>query len=284
MLSFKEFIFLEDVFARNGELFAAVNSSTTLRPSTPNSISTNLRPLGHQKGLTRGLDVFYAFNYKPSDADDGSTNLIKSLKGSGPFKLSDARRDTFVAESAKHMAKQFNRLHIQPDVIVAPNSSSPLVSLFAADLARELGVKASHISAFKKTRPELPEDREEAIKHVLDIYIDQQHMDEKFHGDLADRKHAERELALAIIRSIRNTGHIEAKKLPKMYAKFVKNIMVSALHGEDEYSLMDKSVMVVDDVLSSGSTMSDMFRICKDFGAVEVIGATLFARTAAEKT
>jgi len=61
----------------------------------------------------------------------------------------------------------------------------------------------------------------------------------------------------------------------------VTNIMEPDLHGDDEYSLMDKDVMIVDDVLSSGGTMSDLFRAAKELGAKSVFGCTLFARTSA---
>lgn len=106
---------------------------------------------------------------------------------------------------------------------------------------------------------------------------------EKFKGDEAQRDRAIDEISKAVYRSIKKHGAIVAKELPKFYAKFVKNIVQSALEGDDEYSLMDKEVMVIDDVLSSGSTMSDLFRAAKDLGATKIYGATLFARTSSTK-
>lgn len=290
MITFKDFIqcgtLYEDIFVKGDELMAAVNTSSTARkPSTPTSISTNLRPLGRQAGLTRGQDVYYAFSYKPSEAPGGSTDLLKSFKGKGPFKLSSSRRSKFIDETTNHMAAEFKKLGMKPDVIVAPQSSSDLLSEFANALADKLGVASKKIGAFKKSEPiELPADKEAALDMIAKKYVDFEYMDEKFKGDDTQRDNAIREISLAVHRSIRKHGAIVAKELPKFYAKFVKNIVASALEGDDEYSLMDKEVMVVDDVLSSGSTMSDLFRACKDLGAAKVYGATLFARTSSTKT
>jgi adenine/guanine phosphoribosyltransferase-like PRPP-binding protein len=269
---------IEDVFAKNGELLAAVNPDTKPKASTKTSISTNLRPLGHVTGTTRGHDVYYAFSYKPSDEPGGSTELLKSLKGSGPFKLPDARRSTFIRETVKHMAKQFRSLRLQPDVIVTPQSSSPLLSDFANALADELDVQARKIGAFKKTTDiKLPDDYEAALKFIRSKYLDHTFIDQKFTGDEKARSAMERQLEQAIYRSIQKHGSITAKELPKLYGKFVKNIVQAEL--DDEYSLMDKQVMIVDDVLSSGTTMSDLFRAVNDLGAAKVWGAVLFART-----
>lgn len=288
MITFKDYIqteaLYEDIFVKGDELLAAVNAQTARKPSTATSISTNLRPLGHQTGLTRGLDVFYAFSYKPSDEQGGSTDLLKSFKGKGPFTFTPARREKFIADTTTHMASEFKKMNKLPDVIVTPQSSSTVVSEFATMLANKLGVKAAKIGAFKKADSiELPDDKEKTLTLIQSKYIDLDYMLDKFKGDDKQVDVAMREIALAIMRSIKKHGHIVAKELPKFYGKFVKNIVDNALEGDDQYLLMDKNVMVVDDVLSSGATMSDLFRACKDLLAKDVWGCTLFARTSAVK-
>jgi len=266
----------EDIFVKDGEMLAAVNPDSARRPSTPTSITTNRRPLGHQAGLTRGQDVYYAFSYKPNDEEGGSTDLLKSFKGKGPFKLDPNRRTKFIDETTSHMASEFKRMNLKPDMVVAPNSSSSLLSDFASQLAHKLGVKDFKIGAFKKTATlDLPEDKAEALALIEKKHIDQKHVDEKFSGDDEKRAKVIKELCQAIYRSIKKHGGIVAKELPKMYAKFVKNIM----DPHELEGLEGKTVMVVDDILSSGSTMSDLFRICNEMGAKKVVGATLFARS-----
>lgn len=279
MITFKQFL-AEDIFAKNGELFAALNPSTDRKPSTSKSISTNLRPLGHQTGLTRGQDVYYAFSYKPSTEEGGSTDLLKSFKGSGPFTLPQARRDKFIADTAAHMGNQFQKMRMKPDVIVTPQSSSALLKDFATQLADKLGVQAVKIGAFKKaSNIKLPEDKAEAMKLIEKKFIDHDYLDEKFSGDEATRAKAVKEICQAIYRSITKNGHIVSKELPKLYGKFVKGTMEQA----EELGLTGKTVMVVDDILSSGSTMSDLFRATKELGAEKVYGATIFARTSSAK-
>lgn len=285
MLTFKDYLqaeqLFEDVFVKGDELLAAVNDAKTRKPSTSTSISTNKHHIGHQTGLTRGLDVYYAFSYKSSDT---TTDILTSFKGKGPFKFSTQRRSTFINDSAAFLADEFKKMRKQPEVIVTPQSSSTVVVELANALADKLGVHARKIGAFKKSEKiELPDDKVKALDLIQSKYIDLDYMMDKFKGDDAQLERAMKEIGQAVFRSIKKHGYIAAKELPKFYGKFVKNIVDSALEGDDEYSLMDKDVMVVDDVLSSGATMSDVFRACKDLGAKNVWGVTLFGRTSSTK-
>lgn len=278
MITFKEFILTEDVFARGDELLAAVNQDSTRRASTETQISTNLRPLGHLTYQTHGQDVYYAFSYKPSDKPGGSTDLLKSLKGHGPFKLLPERRVRFIDEVSMHIADQFKKMKLKPDVVVTPQSSSSLLTDFANELADRLGVSARKVGAFKKaTITDIPQDYEEALKVIQVKYLDLAYLEQKFKGDEQQLEKIKRELSQKILSSIKKHGNIAAKSFPKMYGKFIKNIMVHEL--DDEYSLIDKEVMVVDDILSSGMTMNSLFQAVNDLGAKRVYGCTLFART-----
>lgn len=288
MITFKEFLsaslIVEDVFADGDTLKAAVNSDTTRRSSTPTSISTNLRPLGKQTGTTRGVDVYYAFSYKPSKDTAGSSDLLNSFKGKGPLKFTVKQRQKFLNDATTHMASEFKKLNKIPDVIVTPQSSTSTVSDFANMLADKLGVHARKIGAFKKSSPiELPDNKQEALELIKRKYVDYDYIEQVFKGDESQKDSTANEIAKTIYKQIKETGKLEVKHLYKVTAKFVKNIFDSSLEGDDEYSLMDKDVMVIDDILSSGATMSDLFRAVKDLGAANVYGATLFARTTSTK-
>lgn len=277
MITFKQF--LEDVKAVNGELLAAVNPSTSRSPSGETYINTNMRPLGKQTGTTRGETVFYAFSYHPSDT---STDLLKSFKGKGPFNFPDARRDKFLDQATSHMASEFKKMGLKPDVIVTPESSSSVTNLFAHALGDKLGVEAQKLSAFKKnTDTKITADKETTLAQIIKTHIDMEYFNQKYSGETKSK--ALIDLANQIRRSIAKNGYIVAKEIHKQDLKFVKNIVAPDLHDEDEYSLIDKDVMVIDDVLSSGGTMSDLFRACKELGAKSTYGCCLFARTAAAK-
>lgn len=271
----------EDVFAKGDELLAAMNSDTHPRASDTTSINTNRRPLGVQTGTTRGIPVFYAFSYKPSDEPGGSTELLKSFKGKGPFKFPDSRREKFIADTTTHMAAELRKMRRVPDVIATPQSTSIVAAEFAEALASRLGA-TTKIGAFRKTPGiDVTGDKDATRAEIVKRYIDMEYFDQKFTGDEESRRSTLRDLTSAIIRSIKRHGYIVAKEINKPHLKFVKNIMEPDLRGDDEYSLMDKNVMIVDDVLSSGGTMSDLFRATNELGAKSVFGCTLFARTGA---
>ena len=79
-------------------------------------------------------------------------------------------------------------------------------------------------------------------------------------------------------------GELELKKFYKPYLKFIKNF----IELRDAYEVLDKvlgkSVLVVDDILSSGSTMAEMIRQLEEFEPSKIAGLTLFKHTSASKT
>lgn len=265
----------EDIFAKGDELMAAVNDDTSRKASTPTSISTNRAPLGRQTGTTRGLPVYYAFSYKTAPS---ATDLLSSFKGKGPFKFPPARRDKFMDAAASHVAQEMRKMNLQPDVIATPESTSPLAADFANLVADKLGVKARSINAFKKLKNTIDLDgpRDEVRAAIVSKHIYMDHFNEKFTGDEKKRQTALRDLITQIIRIIRKHGYLAAKEVNKPMLKFVKNIVTPNV---DPQSLAGKDVMVIDDILSSGGTMSDIFRAAKELGAKSVFGCTLFART-----
>lgn len=73
----------------------------------------------------------------------------------------------------------------------------------------------------------------------------------------------------------------EAKKFPKEYLKYVNNVV----DMNNEYSYQDsirlfkgKRVLVLDDVFSTGKTISDCVRCIESFGPAKVDVITLLSR------
>ena len=274
MISFKQFLIREDVFSKDGEVVAAVNAASTPRASTDKAISTN-RParLRSNTGYTRGDPVYYAFSYISSDE---STKLLSSLKGKGPYSMDDLKRHKFLEETAAYIAQHLKAL--KPDVITAPRSSSNLLHEFADLLSRKLGIEEVHLNAYRKSDHKLPEDREEALEYIKKHFIDHAYIEAKWAGD---PKEAEERTAKSVYSSAkRNDGVVTAKGLDKATAKFVKGIFDV---DELEDTLDGKNVLVVDDVLSSGTSMSNLFQVAKDLGAAKVFGAVIFSRTSPSK-
>jgi hypothetical protein len=266
----------EDIYVKGKELFVNVSPDSDRRGSTKDMIVANHKPIGKVSSYTRDVPVYYAFSYIPGE---DSTDMLKSLKGKGPYTVPEVRRTHFLDDSSSHMAAQLRKLRVSPDVIVAPNSSSPLLADFAQRLADKLDVPMTYIGAFDKVEDfELPEDRKEALAFVKRHFIDYDYLRSKIEGDTSK---IEDDIAKNVLSNIKkHGGRIEAKHIFKQFGKFVKGFMAHKLKGDDEYELLDKNVLVLDDVLSSGTTMTELFRIAKDeLGAASVMGAALFART-----
>ena len=266
----------EDIFAKGDEILAAVNTDTVRRPSEPDRINTNRKQLGRTTGTTRGDPVYYAFSYLHSDE---STKLLSSIKGKGPYTLSDVRRDKFIDETAAHMAVQLKASGIKPDVITAPRSSSKLLHTFATALAAKLRIDEIHLSAYRKVKHSLPAERTAAIKYIKQHFVDHAYLDKEYHG--IDRVEFEDRIAKGVYSNIRkNDGEMTSKGLDKVASKFVKGLFDV---DELDDTLDGKSVLIVDDVLSAGTSMTNLFQIAKDLGAAKVCGAVIFARTSAAK-
>lgn len=275
MITFKQYLVREDVFAQDGKLKLAVNGPGPARASTPDRISTNLpNRLRATTSNTGGTPVFYAFSYVPSEE---TTELLKSIKGKGKYEVDDVRRFKFLDETASYIAKHLKDSKLAPDVITAPRSSSGLLKEFAEILARKLGIENVHLAAYhKKEHPKLPSDRAEAMEYIKNHFIDHAMLDAKYHGE--DREAFENEIAKGLYYKLKDGGVLDAKKVHKPHAKFVKGYYDL---GDLDDTLDGKNVLVVDDVQSTGSTMNDVFRIAKDLGAAKVYGAVIFNRTTA---
>ncbi len=267
---------LEDVFVKGDELLAAVNDDTRARASTKDRIATNKKPLGKITSMTRGEPVYYAFSYLNSDE---STKILKSLKGSGPYALPATRRETFLDDATSHIANQLRKQKITADIIVSPKSSSSFLRDFATSLAKKLNVSFVKLDKFSKIEViDLPADKAQALELIKKKFIDYKYMKAKFKGDFDKGVD---EIAKSVYYNLKkHDGHLDAKAIFKQYGKFIKGFLKHDLVDNEEYDLLDKTVMVVDDVLSSGTTMTELFRIIKDdLAAKNVIGVTLFSRT-----
>lgn len=270
MITFKQFL-KDDVFADKGELKMAVNTATQPRASEPNRINTNV-PHRLRATTTGGAPVFYAFSYVGH-----STEILNSIKGKGPYTVDDVRRHTFLEETAEYVASNLKRAKLEPDVLTAPKSSSGLLHEFAQILADKLGVKNVHLAAYHKKEHKLPADKALALEYIKKHFIDHAMLDVKYHDD-ETREDFEDQIAKGLYSKLKDGGVLDAKKVYKPHAKFVKGYYDL---GDLDDTLDGKNVLVVDDIQSTGSTMSDVFRIARDLGAAKVYGAVIFNRTTA---
>jgi hypothetical protein len=270
MQTFRQY--LDESVKRLDTDFVDLSIDSTQTPKNDLSIPTfqpsKLRSTA-DKTKTLGNRVFYAYPYSSSEE---ITNLLKTIKSKGPYKLDQPKLDLFIGKTAAYMAES---LKGKFDVILCPNSSSYVAKRFAQKLGQQLDVEVIY-DAFDKLKINLPEKREDAIKYVMDNFIDKRRFAETFKAkDQQTFDTNLRKLALGIVNSIRRVGKLELKLLYKPTAKFAANFMKAEVHTK--HRLLEKRVLVVDDSFSSGGTMMEIFRQALDsMGAASVSGAVIF--------
>lgn len=238
------------------------------------SISTAVPlPLRMTASKTRGVPIYYAYNYLHSDE---VTELLKALKGKGSLKVEDRQLERFFKDTVEYLTTGLKQRKITPDLVVCPASSSTLTREFAMKLASALNTKVVTDAFLKQKAFQLPEDKAEALKVIADKFIDHDLIAAKYHG--ADVDKFVNRVALSVYSSLKKYGTLELKGVDKQTAKFIKGFMDKEV--DVEYEIMDKEVLVVDDVLSSGSTMSEICRLVKDDCMAKAVnGVVIFNMT-----
>jgi pyrimidine operon attenuation protein/uracil phosphoribosyltransferase len=258
-----------------GDLSVAVNSHETKHRSSDRESITTATPLPLRvvTSKTRGVPVYYAYNYLHSEE---TTEILKSIKGKGSLKVSSVQMENFFTDTAKYLVTGLKQRKIKPDIIVCPVSSSTIVKEFALRIAKLLDTKVITDAFLKQKAFRLPEDKVEALKLIADKFIDHDFVAIKYHGDEA--MEFTNKIAQTIYGSIKKSGTLELKGIYKQFGKFVKGFMDKI--ADVEYEIMDKEVLVFDDVLSSGSTMSEIIRLVKDECLAKIVnGVVIFNQT-----
>ena len=159
------------------------------------------------------------------------------------------------SEDAKFVSDLVNNMTIPVnfDLILSPASSSLLLNYFVSLLSKKYKKKTIS-NAFVKSLPE------EISFCTGDVILD----------EVTLRK------MLTIIDNAKRSGIFELKKVKPIYLrKFFINLMRPTV----EISLIaDKKLLLVDDIITSGSTMNDMFKTLMRYGADDVVGLTLLKR------
>lgn len=235
--------------------------------STKDEISTYFNRKPYITAIS-GCDakIYSILNYVPSEI---STDMLKSLKGGGPYKVNDKQFESLmkqVRSATSTLVKSF-----KPDIIIYPKSKSPLLKQFVNEVASEY--------------PSAEVLSDKFIKTILDAENVEPLINTSHPGWKKFAEENPKQVVLLkkdLKRQIKG-GELELKKFYKPYLKFIKNF----LELEDAYQVLEKvmgkNVIVVDDILSSGSTMTEMIRQLTDFEPSEMIGLTMFKLTSSLK-
>jgi hypothetical protein len=235
--------------------------------STEDSISTGFPKQPYTTSIKGcNAEIYSLLNYVSSET---STKILKSLKGKGPAKINEKQFEIFMKQVREAAAKAVKR--VNPDVIISPKSSSEFLNAFVDE------VKASAPTAKLLTN--------QFVKKVLDAenvepLINTKHPDwEKF-----EKTHPkEVEKLKKSLKTVIKDGELELKKFYKPYLKFIKNFVELKDAYDVLEEVMGKNVLVVDDILSSGTTMAEMIRQLEEFEPSKIAGLTLFKHTTISK-
>lgn len=251
---------IEGISAASGHL--SISTTKWKETSTPDTISTSFKRIPYKSTIKGSEPIYSILSYVSSPE---STKLLTSLKEKGPYEVKNRQLDdllTGVVGACKQIIA-----HLDPQVILYPKSSSPLVKKFADML--------------HKAYPKIEIADEAFVKKILqagdeEAMINTQHPDwKKFASENPD---AVDELKKSLKRHIKD-GNLELKKLYKPYVKFIKNFVEMKDASATLDHVIGKRIIVIDDILSSGSTMLEMFRQLREFEPEAISGLTIFKRT-----
>jgi len=229
--------------------------------STVDSISTYIRKQPYHTALQHD-EVYSILNYISTPE---TMKLLTSLKGRGPYEVSPEQLDRFLVQVSQASAGLIKRLN--PEVIVYPASTSTLVKGFVDHL--------------KKAHPKIELATEAFIKKSLkgaDVkaVLNTDHPEwAKF---AAENPKAVEQLKQTLKHHL-ESGELEMKKLYKPYLKFIKNFIQLKNVSETLEQVNGKRVLIVDDVLSTGTTIREMIRQVTELEPAQVSTLTIFKRT-----
>lgn len=211
----------------------------------PINLKFGKKDLVPYKKKIAGVDLYVSSLY--TALGDGSTDLLKMLKAK---KISPTEYSMFLKRSAVYTSYILKDLGI--DIIVTPKSSSTLTNDFVRELqARNTGIKFIYDS-FQKA------------KDPSEIKVD--------YGAEGLKDKTIKTLESSIRRGVRE-GYFQMKWILPQNRKFLLNLF--SYNGNAQI-FEGKKVLIVDDVVSSGSSLVSIYRTAQEAGAESVNCLALF--------
>lgn len=271
MISFKQYLrtsLVESLYLKGINL----NFSKELQksPSEKDRISTfPLLPDGYTHTIKIIDDIKVRvgclYNYRTTTI---SKDILKTLKGSGPYIINDVMYHSLLRFTVDYAVEVIGRQKVQ--FIIYPESSSHFLKDFIEMLEGKLSnVVFLHEGIIKK---QLVATEEYVREHMIDVdYYGYEKMGPAKINDIVK----------SIIRNINKNDKLGKGKIitlkdvgNKISNHVVKGFM-EVVH-ESIFDIADKKIMIIDDVLSTGSSFKDMIRVVRDFDPKEVVGLTIF--------
>jgi hypothetical protein len=188
-------------------------------------------------------------NIQPKDLRKIIYHLIKGKDSE--YSLSDDEKRMFITRSIIYLNRYFNKNNISFDIILLPSSSSSLNKIMAEEFAKRFPYDIQIYSdSITKASPD----------------------DLKIVGNPSKNV---REYAMQVINHLKKMGSVEIKKVPPSLRRFI--VGISKIDSDIYKKIEGKNVLLVDDVLTSGATLSDIIRQLRNNSTPnKIYGVTLF--------
>lgn len=234
----------EDIDIVNGKL--EVNTAMGDDSGISSSFGKSKKLSPYRKKIS-GVDDLVSYSLYQAKTDN-STDVLKALK-KADFRDEDVAQ--FINRSAVYAYRLLRKQKV--DVIVSPKSSSDLTKEFVNQIKRR-GNYDVIVDAFTKK------------KDISKVEIDRDH------PKITDKiiKSMER-----ILKRAEEQGHLSVKMFSVQHRKFIKNLFDVA--DKRIYNkVAGKNVVVIDDVMTSGTTTKNIYDILRNNQAEEIVALTMF--------
>lgn len=242
----------------------------TVKLTMDNNDGVDFSEENYIKYRANGLTVYSIFrrtplpDYRTGENDDDGNPFIWALKGIDGWKFNVT--DTEIVQYIKRFLSICHTIDKNYDVVIMAPSKSDVNRRFMKVIYGIVGATVKIEDYFLKVKTS-------EILYNLDT-----EMIEQDYPTESSQEYMEREM----IRCLRRMGtDFEAKKFPKEYLKYIKSVV----DVDNKYSVADsnnlfkgKRVLVLDDVFSSGKTVSDCVNCIWDYSPAKVDVITLLSR------
>ncbi len=189
------------------------------------------------------------------------SQILKAIKRQSAVDVGSGEYTQFLRRTATFIDFKIIRKN-KIDTIVAPTSSSVILTDLLDILSKKNPSLTILNKTFKKNKPE-------------DIQIDYDHP--KITPKII--AYLEKQLAIA-----KKAGYFEMKAIKaSMFRKFIKNIMKLNKDISLRNHVEDKRVLLIDDILASGNTITDMMSHLELYAPSELMILTIFKSNSMKK-
>ena len=220
-------------------------------------LNLKLQKFNKYASIKGGFELYYAYKFNKIKDKKILSLLRDSIKYIDINHIQNKDIELLISKSINN----FNQL--KPlntfDIIVFPKSSSKILDLIKNKMSAKAGNNTLVVSdVFVKNSIENIRFNEEKFNKLTD---------------------ENKEKILKILNRVFSKNEYKLKSIPPQYRKFIDNFISFNTETEKRIfnSILEGNVLVVDDILTEGTTFINMVKLIESAGSKNVIGFTLLS-------